>query len=762
MRARLLISFVALLASGVLSAAQAQVMPLIAPPTSADAAPAAPLNAGEDLRRLAVGGHTGFLQGESANHEWPIYVKDPEVGKANTLQIGFSASVSDSPEVSKLHVFVNDHQVGDIELKGGETDVVRRLKLDPGLLAPGLNSVRIGFESVHRVDCSAQATYELWARINPTTTGLVFPEQGGGSASRDLTDLLTVHADANGVTPIYVRTPLNPEPAEAARLIRVVNALANSLRLPSPVVQFGEPPQGDAGLELAVGTHGEMNIDKVDVSGRTRISVGTNDNRPLILLSGADDSSVGQQVDALVADLTHYMVAGSPQGLRAAAQVSGVAIDGDAIVKLGQLGIDDESGHGRRRERTVTLSLPQNFVPSVYEHATLRLKGSIPGGLLEGSNVNVRINGVGASSVPIAGDNAFDLEGQALYLPFAMFHPGVNKLTFETVTVSAEDEVCETTTHRQRALLNLSPESTITFPHFARLAVGPEVSRALAVRSADGADHIHVALIRADRDSLSAAMTLFANLAQQGRRTVVDVTYGPPTTLAESGIAFGPLDAIPGELTRGLRNLYLQGAEAIGYENHGVRGELQPMTAAEGAGGVGGPRAIWVRIVRDLRWVGFAFDDPTQRQKLIVSNEDLFIGEAPIGGWGFARAGFAVPTIGAAPSTWLVVASRTNEQLSKSLSALAASDKWDQFHGQAAVFEPSTGRVASISRTPLFYALPRDWTFSDLRDAMAVIFSDHIVAYVGVLLLLTTMLSAATMGLLTHLHVHQNQKRSGA
>jgi hypothetical protein len=48
----------------------------------------------------------------------------------------------------------------------------------------------------------------------------------------------------------------------------------------------------------------------------------------------------------------------------------------------------------------------------------------------------------------------------------------------------------------------------------------------------------------------------------------------------------------------------------------------------------------------------------------------------------------------------------------------------------------------------MFYTLPADWKFEDLRDAFAIIFSDHVIAYIGALILLTAMLSAVTVGLL--------------
>ena len=755
MRARLFLSLVALVAlgaTGAIAPAEAQVLPLSAAPPAAVAAPAAPsINAGVELRRLEIAGDSGFLQGESASRAWPVFVKDSEIGRANILQIGFSASISDSPTVSRLHVFVNDRAVGEIELKGGERNVSRRLRLEPGALAPGLNAVRVAFESAHRVDCSPQATYELWARIDPSISGLMLtPPAHAASADpgRDLIDLMTARTAADGSTPIYVRSPLNPDPKQAARLIRVVDAMARSLRFVNPVVKLGPAPAGLAGVELAIGAREDLAVDKVEAQGRGRISVSDAESRPLVLLSGDDASAVEEQAQAFIGDLDRYAPTGSREGLRAAAEVSGVAVDGDRAFRLGDLGVDDDggAGHGRRWERSATISLPQNFVPSVYAQAELRLKGSIPGGLSTGSAINVDVNGVGAASVPIAGDTPFDLEGQALYLPFSMFHPGVNKVTFEAISVAPGDAACETTIQTQRDALRVSPDSTLTFPHFARLQVGPDISRTLTARQ-DG-DRVNVALIHPDRDSLGAAMTLLANLSVQGRRPQVDLTYGAPASLAQPGIAFGPIADMPADLARVVRPLYVEGGPAHGYGRNGANADAEPpMTAAEGAGSAGMGRTLWIKLVRNLRWLGFAFDDPSQRHRLIVRPDSVLIAEAPIGAR-FAQAGFAMPTIGAPPASWLIVASQSNEKLASGMNALIASDAWDQFHGQAAVFDPGANRVASLSRSRLFYTLPKDWTLIDLRDAMAVIFSDHAIAYVGVLLLLTTLLSATTAALI--------------
>ena len=173
MRNRLLLPLVALLASSALTPALAQTFSLnqpaaVAPVATATAATAM-TESEPDLRRLSMGADAAFLQGESAAREWPMYVKASDLGRVAALQIAFSSSVSASPTLSRLHVFVNDRPIGDIEVKGGEQGALRKIDIPPGAVAPGLNSVRVEFESVHRVDCSVDATYELWARLDPGT-----------------------------------------------------------------------------------------------------------------------------------------------------------------------------------------------------------------------------------------------------------------------------------------------------------------------------------------------------------------------------------------------------------------------------------------------------------------------------------------------------------------------------------------------------------------------------------------------------------------
>jgi hypothetical protein len=229
------------------------------------------------------------------------------------------------------------------------------------------------------------------------------------------------------------------------------------------------------------------------------------------------------------------------------------------------------------------------------------------------------------------------------------------------------------------------------------------------------------------------------------------MTYGRPASYDQTGMIFGPTLEIPHELTRGIAGLFVLSGERSYVADDADPAtparqgdEMKTMTTAEGGSG----HSIWAKIVGDLRWLGFAFDEPGARRRLIVRPGDVIIADAPTTGWGATRAGIAIPTIATAPKSWVVVSADTNEQLARGVSALAANGQWDGFSGQASVFEPSTKRVASLTRERMFYTLPADWTLADLRDALAIIFSDHLIAYIGVLVLLATMLSAVTAALL--------------
>ena len=171
----LVASLAAALALG--GAARAQLnLPALAPTgPSLAMARAAPSLKGNAIRHLSADARQLRFEGESGNRVFPIYVTALEAGSRARLRLSYTNAVSVMPEASRLVVSVNDMAVGEAKIAApGDAETID-VELPDGLLQPGYNAFRIAVQHRHRVDCSIGATYELWTAVQPSGTGLVFP-----------------------------------------------------------------------------------------------------------------------------------------------------------------------------------------------------------------------------------------------------------------------------------------------------------------------------------------------------------------------------------------------------------------------------------------------------------------------------------------------------------------------------------------------------------------------------------------------------------
>ncbi|MCC2108284.1 MAG: cellulose biosynthesis cyclic di-GMP-binding regulatory protein BcsB, partial [Hyphomicrobiales bacterium] len=147
----------------------------------------------------------GFrLAGEIASSEWPVYITAEQARLPIKFQVGYLSAISVMPEASYLTLSVNDVVVGRANIRA--THSVKTITFDIPLnaLQAGFNSIRLTAEQRHRVDCSLQATYELWTQIDPSQTGLLLPRSTPVSR---LSDLPALSPDAQGALPIRAVVP---------------------------------------------------------------------------------------------------------------------------------------------------------------------------------------------------------------------------------------------------------------------------------------------------------------------------------------------------------------------------------------------------------------------------------------------------------------------------------------------------------------------------------------------------------------------------
>ncbi len=94
---------------------------------------------------------------------------------ARRVRLSYSNAISVMPETSRLTIFVNDIQVAQTPIAAASDPGGVDVELPKGLLTAGYNRVRIAVSQRHRVDCSLEATYELWTQLDPAASGSDLP-----------------------------------------------------------------------------------------------------------------------------------------------------------------------------------------------------------------------------------------------------------------------------------------------------------------------------------------------------------------------------------------------------------------------------------------------------------------------------------------------------------------------------------------------------------------------------------------------------------
>ncbi|WP_232629511.1 cellulose biosynthesis cyclic di-GMP-binding regulatory protein BcsB, partial [Methylobacterium sp. Leaf118] len=225
-------------------------------PAVAEPAPAPPPQAATLPHRPFPALATGLrLAGEESSLQWPVYLTEAQARERLRLRVGYLAAISVVPDASYLTATVNGVAIGRSEIKAPGAIRILEFDIPADLLKSGYNAVAIAGIQRHRVDCSLDATYELWTQIDPAWTGLVAPPGAAGAAS--LRDLPAIAPDGRGVVPIRIVLRNRPGFASFERLIGLAQRVALAGGFAQASVEFATEPGGPAGLDIVVGGAGE-------------------------------------------------------------------------------------------------------------------------------------------------------------------------------------------------------------------------------------------------------------------------------------------------------------------------------------------------------------------------------------------------------------------------------------------------------------------------------------------------------------------------
>jgi hypothetical protein len=707
------------------------------------------------LKRLPAGKDELTFRGENATRNWTIDLSPSEAAMGSSFQLAMLNAVVVLPERSFLKLTVNGRPLASLPVRSPDKVTTQAVRIPPGVLRPGANKIQISVALTHRVDCSAKATYELWALLDPSRTG-VLTEKSNTLAMRSLDELAAEPLAEDGSTRIHVRMANTADPDAISRASRFVNALVRRAGLFRPIVDVGPDVGQGAGFDVVV----SGSPDAHETLGQMRILGHENDvtwgrdtaaNRLVVVLAGLDEAEFNQRMSEL------------EKGPRPIIQSSadGVVIEAGGRMKFSDLGLSSDNFAGRRFASSASVTLPADFFPASYDKARLLIDGGHSTTLDSTSELFFRVNGAVVSTMWLAAGSSEQFNHRIVELPLRFFHPGHNEIAIEGVLSTAADQQCDVMAAPHDVRLTIAGTSELEFPRFARLMTLPQIPSALAsAASNDPNGRLDLYLADGDRGSVGAGLTMLANMATTlGAIHTPSFHLEPPSGEDAPGVVIAPMDQLPGNLALALDKITTEPpvsdtATASKATEAANTLDAQQATQVDGSAQAPQPPIVNVNALletgRNLLRDGGFFVGGGDRDDgvLTVSDNALLIGAVnPETDEAQTIGGVPVPHVVHSSAQWLVVTGRNASAFESGLDDLIASGQWSALAGQAVTFDPDSPTLHSVQPQRVSYVAPTRIALSDIRPILGSVLSDNILLSLAGLALLMSILGVSTHAL---------------
>jgi hypothetical protein len=491
------------------------------------------------------------LRGESATSDRAVFLSANDALRASAFRVGFSNTVSNLPDASRLSVRINDQYVGDVALSATSDLGQAVFPVQPGLLVPGFNSVRFSVSQRHRVDCSINATYELWTQISPAHTGLV--NIAPTPPLRGVSDLPMLAGLDEGRTPIRIRLPQGYDASALDQAMRAVNALVLGAAITQPVIEVSSEPGVGPGLDIVVGG-GSAAAAGQRLAPELGLFVNRegDQSRTLVSILDTPEADLNLTIRRLEAFAARAERTGSKAGLRALANLLGRRIGNDSSLTFADLGMETRPFDGHLLQMNSRLMLPADFFPAPYGAARLTLDSAFAGQASLAQRISISVNDQVAAIVPIVNPGRGGLNGRTIELPLESFKPGANVITVEA-NLSDPKAACDATLgHSSGARLAIGPTSRISFDRLARAASYPNLSATLGhgFPYAEAGKPLMIGVSNQDPAFLDGAMTMVARMVAAAQAPIPTAFRFGMLDSAEPGIFFGSPAEAPDDPAR--------------------------------------------------------------------------------------------------------------------------------------------------------------------------------------------------------------------
>ena len=736
------------------------------------------------------------LDGEIDERSWNVFLSATEAARGGTLSIAFTNSVLVLPEASRLRVILNGRQIAQTAIDSPDRTKVIALPIPADLLRAGENAISLEADMRHRIDCSLNATYELWTRIDTRLTGFSFG--GDPIALMGLADLPAIGVGINGGTRIRVIQPQSESIGSIDRMLRAVQSAAVRGGFLQPLVEVADTAADVAPVpgtvNVAIGTVESLKriapqIPLADAAGSTLDLIDTPIG-PTVIITGPTERDVD---DALARFDAQSSTAGAQPTSLAATPAwlvqNGARIRSGSSITLADAGVETIEFSGRRFHRSFNVNLPPDFYAAAYGEAEMLLDAAYTSDVRPGSRLLVFVNGTLSTAISFTSKNGERLDDFPITLGMQAFRPGRNTIELAAELDTEADRAClpgGTVPSRDRfALLSTT---RLVFPAFARIGQLPN----LASFATNGFPYgrapepIRVRVAGTSPDTVGAAGTMLARLSiSRGaplRTTVVDqvdqyrgsgvIVIAPLSEVDNQTLeATGAAGVIPASWLQPGASPGRARPEPEGLERYDeVLRRLRQQVRQEEVQGT-------PTVTVDDRLAGS--DLPLDQRNEIQRSRDRWFDEAEEkGGVGSfigeifqsirgalkfnVRSGatndFTTPLVSdtatlvlaqavapdRADTAWTLVTAPSAALLSTSMAAIAAPDVWARIGGRITTFELDSNTVETVPVERVEYLATAPLSFSNLRLIAANWFSLNSGIYA-----LGLIVAALFLGLLT-------------
>lgn len=698
-------------------------------------------NERQTIRRLAATQDQLRLEGEYSELRLAVFAPRDEVLLYRKLQVDYLTAVSSMPEFSSLSVLVNGQQIGALQLQAGQQGSLQNFDLPPGLMVEGFNEVRFIARHKHRVDCSIDATYELWTVLNAANTGIVF-DPGGDTAPKVVTDLDILRAvtnDPSGATNMRLLQLGNLSAGNLDRALTVAQAIATFGKYSNPDIQIRPEPGTGAGLDIIVGTQAELSKagyaigqKRTDIPGLAIVHYPET-GRISVLISAASRPALDTAIAAFTSELAVRPVTGSPRGVAAFNTRFGYPIEPGQSVSLRDIGISSTRFDGRLLQQDLSIRLPEDYFVGDYGKATLSLNIDAVTNLTNANRLQVFANGAALASAELTRSGISSRN--PLNIPLGGFSPGHNDLRIEVSSLTEADETCDvfSGTAGDRLVLDAT-NSTIEFDRLARMRVTPTVTAEhLLPKSATEIRPTYIQVASEDVSNLEAAAQLaVATAAVTQEVRPVSIVLASTGIGTQPGLIVAPVNRLSGVA----RQAYLDtldenrsagarshvgkalGLNAIPSNENGVLASVQRAAGAAW-------RNMGFKLSADLA--------PNQRFKL--QSNDVLIAQRTSAltsqeSW-LAFLGLPVKQ-----DTWTVVTGLTSEDIKSGVNTLLREGRLSWLSGDTSLYRADGNQVVSgrLAEPTYFATLGNPSEFTNSRLVVAGVVSHNMLDFVALLL----------------------------